>query len=407
MLLRFNFIFFVFFLILYIESISEILIFASLWKVAVLIILLNNCSTKAIIFNSELKIIILTFSLLVLKFFFNTNMSSSLIPDLSNSIKFAVIPIILWFTYTQYDGRKLILFELLCIFSIYLIWYNVPYLINIINPVNHKDYVELYGQESLGKFGFSGIYPNTHTSSVLMAGSSCIIIYKLFIDRGIGKFVRLIYWLTLFLGIYFLYLSYVRTGWIQLIAFLIYFSFSWLAINFRKNIYRFFGGILILGVLVNYLGTSELIVRFTENRNSFNELSFDELGSGRGIIYKTALLNWANSDFVSILLGYGEEYGKEKMYEKIGMHVFAHNGFLEMLQSNGIIGLLILLTVLIYVRAILFKKTSEFQDFSKAFFLSWLVVGLFQEFTFVYFNLMFAVSISLHLLGSKEILKYK
>ncbi len=334
-------------------------------------------------------------------------MSSSLIPDLSNSIKFAVIPIILWFTYTQYDGRKLILFELLCIFSIYLIWYNVPYLINIINPVNHKDYVELYGQESLGKFGFSGIYPNTHTSSVLMAGSSCIIIYKLFIDRGIGKFVRLIYWLTLFLGIYFLYLSYVRTGWIQLIAFLIYFSFSWLAINFRKNIYRFFGGILILGVLVNYLGTSELIVRFTENRNSFNELSFDELGSGRGIIYKTALLNWANSDFVSILLGYGEEYGKEKMYEKIGMHVFAHNGFLEMLQSNGIIGLLILLTVLIYVRAILFKKTSEFQDFSKAFFLSWLVVGLFQEFTFVYFNLMFAVSISLHLLGSKEILKYK
>ncbi len=116
-----------------------------------------------------------------------------------------------------------------------------------------------------------------------------------------------------------------------------------------------------------------------ENEYSRKSGQVREIGSGRPTIAKAALKNWYEEGFVGHTIGLGYMYGITKM-DKAGVgKIFAHNGFIQILQQEGLIGI-ILFFLFLYslLKYILRFKSNKYYTISMALFLAYIMEKLLQ-----------------------------
>jgi len=240
--------------------------------------------------------------------------------------------------------------------------------------------------------------------SVYLALASLITFYK--IKDPNKNYIRLL-WLAIFIVLFIdLFLTRGRTGQFSFILTFIIIVF----IYYKKHVYKlmFFliAGISVLFILYNSLTTFNSRVNYfiNDTKNILNQKKYSTSFGTRLMSFSTIpyLVNSTN-----ILFGEGlgdrESYIKTTLKEKkypyqiVAFKDFGrlHNMYLEILISNGIVGLCLFLTILLITLFIKFKD-EFFKYLSYCISILFFFVGLTGDIFFFYeLSLLFALSLGL------------
>ena len=99
---------------------------------------------------------------------------------------------------------------------------------------------------------------------------------------------------------------------------------------------------------------------------------------------------------ISQIVGLGEPLAREKMYQAIGASLFAHNGYVEVLQTQGFMGFIVYLIFLFMMYKFIKKNdSSELYPLSLAMFMMYVFEMLTQggDYFLVYIFLGLTLSI--------------
>lgn len=390
--------FFLFFILLYFEPVSVgPLKFSIIWKLPVMLFLViyiylyhtrNNNSLyiqKAIIFGY-----LLSFKQLI-------NMGTVVYP-LTNFIltfQFILFPLVWQFLLTlnkhkHYDT----IISFLYIVSIYILMSTIPFLLHLIEPMSKGVNLALMGSESAG---FIGVFQRPHSASIALASALLIIIFFQFYKKPKNIFLYLTVWLIVLIGMYALLNTFVRTGWAMLIAGIIVMLFS--GANLKRMILKVIPFLLISAIGLSYIvSTNEVIQnRLLDTRTKGTNVPLEErVGSGRIVIGKASLTGWLDSGFQALIIGNGQELSMEKTKKILGSKLFSHNGFIDILVTNGLIGITILILMLIYLHKYIQKyKNSSFWKLARGFFAMFLVYFTVQGGINYMFIVLFAIILAI------------
>ena len=177
-------------------------------------------------------------------------------------------------------------------------------------------------------------------------------------NRNINSFYLINCLIALF-GIYLLYLTYVRTGYLMFVIGLV---ILFLPKKFSmKQIVT-----IMLIVLILLSGFYFLL----QNNELFYNRIFDIVngeekasGSGRLLFWQATWDLWLSGNFFELLFGFGYEELTEKIFQVTNYRVFAHNEFFTQLGQNGLIGVFFLIGYLVTLLKFILKrrKTPSYQ----------------------------------------------
>ena len=390
--LKYFFFFSLFFFILYLEKMSGTGSyaetasdsFAKLWKSALLFIMILYLINKHRLFKipQHSK----SFFLLSFKNLFNSKLMP--VNDFPMTFKLINLPILICFFHHFLRRRNAVLF-LFVICQFYILSY-IPFLLGLIDGY----YDKTYGENTQT---FVGIFQNPHSAAVTM--SICVTFILFSLQHLKGKaflFNRTYNYLLLTIGIYGLYASYARMGWLMaLIGFIIVFFPQKFQL---KSIIRYFMLLFIGGIIamVSIMNSDVLYRRLTDQDivNGWERES--NVGSGRLIYWQTSFEQYMESDFGGKLIGLGYSEIPNNQFKKNGLSILSHNGFLDILVSNGVVGLSLLIAhfifVFLYIRS--YRKTLYY-PFLIAVYLSYIAYWIFQGTVYFSFDLLIALSLSL------------
>lgn len=389
--------FVLFSLILFLES-GKIgsLNFAAIWKIPIVFYLIYYTYLKN---KNRIKSVqfVICGGLFCLIYPLHSNILNSILPEIMDVTKIILIPTTAFFLFDRFKHTPAKIVKLIFWFSVFLIWSNVPYLFGIINPVVQKDYTEAFGEGMSKDAGFSGPFLSIHAQGVIMAVSVLFIINLVYRYPKKFRKTNLFLLATVLIGVYCLYLSFARTGWLFFII-----SFTFLFLNKEslkqvKNLRRIFiiFFLLICGIYYLIVSNESFRRRLFDEREYVNRARNEEIGSGRLWLTTAAISNWKNSDLASVFMGYGIEKGFEKMNQRIGLRLIAHNGYVDILQRSGVKGIVLFLLFIILLFRVIKESSSRFSYFTFSIFFGWLLVGAVQEFTMVYLNIYLGLAIGL------------
>jgi O-antigen ligase len=263
-------------------------------------------------------------------------------------------------------------------FSKSVILSTVPFLMGL-KPFCNREF-------SLAKFGgaeafrFSAAFEDVHDAATFLAVSLLVIAigFKFYRERR----SLLIYFL---LGIYALYLTFTRTGYAMFIL-----PIAALTLRFKVNKWVKMLPLLAVAAfaIVLVYQSSELFQRRLKGETSWDlklieqgrpKDFFEQAGSGRTLFWRTAVSNWWQSSAGVKILGLGRAESLRLMEKEIGHAYVAHNGFVDCLQTNGILG--IFLFGMLFLKAYQlgnFIKKSPYYDTFFCLYLAYVVGQLFQ-----------------------------
>ena len=278
----------------------------------------------------------------------------------------------------------------LLFFSSFFILSFVPYKIGLLTSLGSAYELLAYDSDTLGLVGpFAG---NTEASTAL--ASSLLVVIFFWLNNNYSKW----YLSVLFaLGFYFLVNTYVRTGMamfvIGLLPIVWFFGKQSLAKFIRLAI------VLSLSTLFVFswvLSNETMMKRITGERISSSETeSFEQLGSGRGMLYLTSLKIYKEGNIAEKIIGVGHSKAVERMEDKTGDRFIPHNGFLQLLLNNGILALLLFLS---FIRNIYKLQKGIHQLDSKilirSLFLAYMAMTFFQNFDLLYAILLLMLGIA-------------
>jgi len=363
----------IFFLLFYIETITIFGIkIAILWKIPILIylILFVLYSTKKIKSNILTWGYLFNFHLL-----FSISGITNLVLTFSSISRSVVFP--LFFHYFNMKGHSSKLKLYLKNISTFIIISTIPFLINLIEPLSPGYDLSRYGLEA---YGFTGIFQKAHPASMTLSLSVIIMVF--FIKNEVNKKRKLYYSFLVLIGLYAIVQTYVRTGMLMTVVGISIIYYKKLSIKgFIKSSFL----LLVCGFLflLAYNRSEVIQMRINEKniytKDNNTELSIETIGSGRFVIAAYAIDNWWSEGTYSILFGLGEPLAREKMNITKGSPSFAHNGVVEVLQTQGLTGLIILLLFFrsIY-RLIMTNKESKYFKLNLALFFAFLTGYFFQ-----------------------------
>ncbi len=288
--------------------------------------------------------------------------------------------------------------------SIFILLSTFPFLLGIMSPLKEGYNLSIYGVET---FGFIGIFQNAHAASITLA-FALIIFTNTLAKRRILK-NRILLYLLLMVGLYALYQTYVRTG------FLIYFiALYFIYIKDKKLatiLVRYVPIVIIglIGLYIVYLNSPVLQMRFADKtiyneRQYSSEDQLEQIGSGRFLIWYSAYSNWNEANFYEKLIGLGMEEAKELMFEKIGNRIFAHNQFFQSLQESGLIGfVLFIIFLLTMYKFITKRKSSQFYQTAITIYIGFIILNIFQGGHYFIIDLYLAMYLALLYLDYQKI----
>jgi hypothetical protein len=331
------------------------------------------------------------FAFITILFAFKTLISYSSLDYIMNTLiiftKTLMLPMLYLFFILKLKKNTLLF--LAKHFSILIILSFIPYMLGILEPLGTGYDLGAYGLD--GQFGLVGPFIKPHSASISLAFA--LIIITRAITNNNTKLENIFLIFLIILAFIEMALTYVRTGLtIYIIAILYLFMRHF---NFRKLIMLIVTfSILFLGGLYLYKTNDVVKMRLNDNNKYVKN---GDLGSGRLQFWKAAVENWLDDDTSVIFIGLGEEYAKDKMFEDVGLRIFAHNNFFQILQQEGLIGMALFLASLFLIYGFIKRnKGSIYYPTAQALFLAMLAMMMFQG--GFYFNIIFFLSIYLALL---------
>ena len=269
---------------------------------------------------------------------------------------------------------------------------TIPFLFGIIEPLNQGYNLSSYGLDS---FGFIGVFQNCHSASMVLALSLLVILYSLKFTNSNHQ--KIFYSVLILIGAYALIQTYVRTGFAMLTVGII---ILYLHKNKIREVLKIIPLVAILtALLFSYYQNNEALQMRFQDKNIYNQnnnVEFDNIGSGRVKIATYAINNWWNEGSFSIFMGLGEGLAREKMANTKGSAVFAHNGFIEILQTDGILGILLYSNFLFLMYKVIKKnKKSHYYKLVISLMAMYLTGMLFQGGDNIFIYIILASSLTL------------
>ena len=314
--------------------------------------------------------------------------------DLSNGISTPIFKFIitLFFPLTGIFLLKYNVNQLkysLLYFSYFFILSFIPYKLGIINSINDGYLLESFGSES---FGLIGPYQSAHSASITLASALVVIVFFWFEGSVKKRFLFPI----LLLGIYFLLITYVRTGLVMFILGILPIFYRF----FKKNAkYRIriilMGSFITFFTAIQIFSNNVLVDRISGNRISNSEDTFESMGSGRGRIWLASALVYLNSSNTEKIIGMGELEQQKRIGKLTGMNISSHNGFLDLLLVNGIIGLILFLIFLYRVYKYILAKKSNYNTLAMSLLILYLTMCFFQGYNWINTALILMLSLGL------------
>lgn len=315
--------------------------------------------------------------------------------NLSNVLKSLSLP--LFITYIEYFVTYRAALKFLLIFSQIIIVSFIPFWLGLLEE-RHT----FVGAELIDAHALIGVFNNAHTAAIYLSTSTLFLIfYNKYVvsSKHERRYINLI----VLLGCYFLLHTYVRTGYLMFVVgvFILFFV---VRKSFFKKVALISVGVSIIIVLGFFLvkNNKTLEARLTE-QTGYNEGEAIN-GSGRLNFWMTSLGMWANSEnVIYYLFGHGRTALQQRQYKENGLTIGSHNGYLDALSQNGIVGLSFFL--LYYMCLFRFNKKYKKTAYYRLF-IAWLISDLsfqmVQGGVFIFYDLMSAVIIMLPMLKHKE-----
>jgi len=274
-------------------------------------------------------------------------------------------------------------------FAILIIISFIPYLLGLLEPLGEGYPLYAYGLEN--QFGLVGPFLNPHSASISL--TFAMLVLTLQIKKSNQLRENLFYIALLLFAFYVLVGTYVRTG---IAIYLLTLLFMYLRPLNLKKIILMTSTVLILGGLASYfIANNEILKMRFEDRNKYSEDT--GFGSGRLAFWQAAVENWLNDESSVILIGLGEEYSKDKMYEAVGLRIFAHNEFFQVLQQEGLIGIILFVTAIFLLYQFIYRyQLFKYHKESLTIFIGLIIMMMLQG--GFYFNVLLFLSLYLALL---------
>lgn len=384
--------YFIGFIVLYLEPVSlGGFTFGIIWKLIFILVLFLPIFYKVL----QDKYMDL-FAFILIIFAFKTLISYSsldyLMGTLTIFIKALMFPI-MYLYFVQKIKSETLLF-IAKHFAILIILSFIPYMLGILEPLGEGYSLYAYGLD--GQSGLVGPFINPHSASISLAFAMIVI------SLQIGKTkifqANLFYFLLILFAFYLLVNTYARTGIAVYLLTILFISLR--RLNLKKAL-LVTSSLLVLGGLGSYLiSNNEVMQMRFEDRNKYTDDA--GFGSGRLAFWYSAVENWLNDDSSVILIGLGEEYAKDKMYESVGLRIFAHNEFFQVLQQEGLIGIVLFLTAIFLLYQFIHRyHLYKYHKESLALFVGMLLMMMLQG--GFYFNVILFLSIYLALLKKSSL----
>lgn len=379
------------FVLLYVEAISISGITISIiWKIILMSYILIIVSFKL----SQIKKIdafIFFYILLSLKGFFSISSLDYILVTIELFIKnLFFVGLYLYFLHFVSEKKLILLGKN---FAILVIISFIPFILDILQPLSKGYGLYRYGEDD--EFGLIGVFQKVHAASITL-GFSMIVLFSHLI-KEVNKKIKLIYSLLLILGLYTLVFTYVRTG-------IVVFTVGFIYLYIKSDIKNKYSKLLLIGVIISilsiYLYNNNQVIQM---RTSDKTIYQDDgaIGSGRFKYAYHAIDNWYSEGFNSIIIGLGQEYARDLMFLDVHNRIFAHNGYVQILQTEGLIGITLFFLFLFFlIKYIYYRRFSPYYNINIAIFLAYLVMMFLQG--GVYFYMMLYLAIYLALLNKSN-----
>jgi hypothetical protein len=379
--------YFIGFIVLYLEPVSlGGLTFGIIWKLIFILVLFLPIFYQVL----QDKYMDL-FAFILIVFAFKTLISYSSLDYLMGTLtiftKALMFPIMyLYFVQKMQNHTLVFIAEH---FAILIIVSFIPYLLGILEPLGEGYSLYAYGLDN--QFGLIGPFINPHSASISLAFAMIVITLK--INKLNTLQTNLFYLLLILFAFYLLVGTYVRTG---IAIYLLTMLFIHLRHLNLKKIILITSSLFILTALGAYLiNTNDIFKMRFEDKNKYTEDA--GFGSGRLDFWRSAVENWLNDESSVILIGLGEEYSKDKMYKSVGLRIFAHNEFFQVLQQEGLIGIVLFVTAIFLLYQFIYRyHLFQYHEESLAIFMGMIFMMMLQG--GFYFNVILFLSIYLALL---------
>jgi len=309
---------------------------AHLWKIVVLAYLIYETP------KPRLPIWLIFGVLYALKYLVYTKIPYGLVESLQNAAEALILPLLMWFLYNRYRlssdyASKLLRFSVAMAF--FFIYSAVPFLLGLegFHPDTSLDKYGLEMNATKGLFYHIAVASQVYTLATLVLMSA----YGLF---KFGILGRIVYLGTVLIGVYLVYGTFARTAWLAFIAVALFVFFSGYGVR-RKLV----GMLLACGVVISAYAiyeTNEAVQLRMSGGATYRqdtELSVGGLVSARVPFVFVAADNLSEAGLLSIVLGYGAQYGMDLFEKKTGMAIVSHNKTMEILEASGLVGLFLYL----------------------------------------------------------------
>lgn len=273
---------------------------------------------------------------LTLKNLFNSGMLN-LVSNIQEGLRYIFIPLI-YGTCTKSRKDVLSLSRLMLLFAQYFILTNIPFLFFGLPSLSE-------GMEYGDFMAYTGIFQNQHAMSTMMSICILVLLNGFRTHSFVSKGERLYNALLLCLAIYSMFLGFARTGWLMCILGIVILYYP--SRITRKQIMNFSLILCVLvGAFVYLMSHNEM---FHDRVLGIDVVSGKQLdvGSGRGDYIRHAIDYYKQGNTFELIFGRSMNGLKEYEYQKTGMAIYAHNGFITMLAVNGAIGVLLMVFCLI------------------------------------------------------------
>lgn len=334
------------FILLYFEN-EEIgnLSFSQLWKIPLCFCLVGYVFIRK---RKKNPCFVHLYYWLVLKSFLNPGFISNTMTCIKEGLRFAFLPLL----YECFNNSKLEIYTLnkiLIVLSQYFILTNIPFLfLGLKSRGIGLEYGEIQA--------YSGIFQNQHAMSLIM--SLCILVLLFFMKENyfIGKLSKIYNLFLILLAVYALYLSFARTGWLMcLLGGILLFMPN------KYNVKQLFIAVCFMSIVfvgLNFMMKNNLDFRYRVLGINATTNEQMDIGSGRNKYMKYAMDYWQEGNVFELLIGRSKDGLIKYEYARTRMHIGAHNGFVDILACNGILGLLLFLAFLYFLLLFIRKRKN-------------------------------------------------
>lgn len=351
----------IFFVLFYLENfkVSETLTFSQFWKIPLIVLLF---SVIALYKNIKRPAFNRFAYLYAFKNLFNQGFFTAPITNLVETFRYSSLPLLndtLGLFFKSSFGLHAFIVRIAQNF----ILSSIPFLVGVLkSPAQGL----VYGDEE----SFVGLFQNPHSSSIITCFSILILIHHLRSSQLV-RVTKLFNMVLVGVGIFILYKAFVRTGYLMFLVGLVILYFP-ANLNFKQ----WFTSMLAFSILT--IG----IYQFFQNEERFRQRILDQnaegvamdFGSGRLVFAAISLQFWLEGNWHQMLLGRGLEEVKDNLQKKTGMRIFSHNGIVDSLVINGLIGLLLFISMLFFMLAEIRKhRSSKYYRLSLAMFVSYII----------------------------------